>query len=77
MKRYRKVVLLNTEAEMDAVLERSKMLEEKLLPDFYASERGMLTMADELQQAKDKLFCEVNMTDVINKYGEDLRSIFS
>ena len=66
-----------TEAEMDAVLERSKKLEEKLLPDFYASERGMLTMADELQEARDKLFCEVNITDVINKYGEDLRSIFS
>ena len=63
--------------EMKGVLERSKTLEEELLPDFYASDKGMITMADEIQKSKYKHYCEVNLNEIIEKYGDELKSLFA
>mmetsp|Transcript_17874 Transcript_17874/g.43408 ORF Transcript_17874/g.43408 Transcript_17874/m.43408 type:complete len:411 (-) Transcript_17874:1040-2272(-) len=65
-----------TDEEMNEVLERSKKVEAKFLPEFHASSHGMVTMADELEESK-RHFCDVNITDVIDQYGEELQSLFA
>ena len=65
-----------TDEEMSKVLEKSKKIEAELLPEFYASSQGEVTMADELEKAKGK-FCGVNITDVVRQYGEELQSLFA
>mmetsp|Transcript_14312 Transcript_14312/g.20973 ORF Transcript_14312/g.20973 Transcript_14312/m.20973 type:complete len:403 (+) Transcript_14312:61-1269(+) len=65
-----------TDGEMNEVLKRSVEKEAELLPDFHISSKGMVTMADELHEDKDKNFCDVNITDVIDQHGKELKALF-
>ena len=62
---------------MNEVLEKSKTLEEELVPDFHASDKGMVTMKDEIQKSKYKDYCDVDLNAVISKYGGELKSLFA
>mmetsp|Transcript_12355 Transcript_12355/g.17609 ORF Transcript_12355/g.17609 Transcript_12355/m.17609 type:complete len:426 (+) Transcript_12355:121-1398(+) len=66
-----------TNEEMNRVLERSKKLEAELFPEFHERSQGEWTMAYELEAMKDKYFCDVNITDVIDHYSEELQSLFA
>lgn len=62
--------------QMKDVLEKSKKLELELVPNFYASSKGKVTLEDKFESNKQSMFCEVNVTSVINQHGTELMRIF-
>lgn len=68
-----------TDLEMNEVMERSKKMEAELVPEFFASSKGMVTMANELEERKSKHFCDANITAVIDQYQyvEELKALFA
>ena len=65
-----------TNDQRKELLKKSKTLEQELVPDFYASSKGEPTMEEELLGIEQSKLCDVNVKDVLERYGSELRSLF-